>query len=159
MKQKKDNLKDIKKRITELERENEEYLNSWKRETANLINYKHKELERTEALIISCKEHMLENIIPVLDNIYLAEKSINEELKNDPSIKGFLFIKTQLQDYLKSQGLKEIECMGKMFNPREHEVIEEVKEKGASGEVVEVLENGYILYEKVIRPAKVKIIK
>jgi molecular chaperone GrpE len=150
--------KKIEEKIKALEEERDEYLNSWKRDRATLINYKDREIERTEQLMLIFQKDLFEKLIPIIDNVCLAEKSLGEELKNDPNVKGLLIIKKQLEDLLRMQGVEEIECIGKEFNPQYHEVVEEV-EGSSEGEIVEVIEKGYKYKDKILRPAKVKISK
>jgi len=155
------------KKINELEseleiltREKEEYLNSWKRDLANYINYKSKECERTQDIAISIKEIMFEKLISILDNMSFAEKSIEENLKNNASVKGLLLIKKQLEDFLKNEGLEEINEIEIDFNPEIHEVLEEIEsEEENSGKIKEIIQKGYKINGRVLRPAKVKIIK
>ena len=78
MKKKKIKNKDLEEEIEVLTKERDEYLNSWKRDLANYINYKNKECERTQEIVISLKETMFEKLIPILDNMCLAEKSIEK---------------------------------------------------------------------------------
>ena len=156
MKKKED--KDLKKEIEVLTKERDEYLNSWKRDLANYINYKNKEGERVKDLFFMVKEDVFEKIIPVLDNACLAEKSIKEELKKDSSVKGLLMIKKQLEDFIKNEGFEEINEVEINFNPEIHEILEEV-EGSESQKVIEIIQKGYKLNGRVVRPAKVKIIK
>ena len=149
--------KDLEKEIELLTKEKDEYLNSWKRDLANYINYKNKECERTQEIVISLKETMFEKLIPILDNMCLAEKSIEKDLANNANIKGLLMIKKQFEDFLKNEGLEEI--IETDFNPEFHEVMEEVEGSGKSGKIIEIVQKGYKINGKVLRPAKVKIIK
>lgn len=71
---------------------------------------------------------------------------------------GIELIRQQLLDVLEQHGLKRIEALGKQFDPYLHEAIDTVKGE-KEGEVVEELIKGYMLNDKVIRPAKVKVIK
>lgn len=155
---KKNEEKDFKKEIEVLTKERDDYLNSWKRDLANYINYKNKEGERTQDLIFLIKENMFERLIPILDNVSLAERSINKDLKEDPSVKGLLMIEKQLEDFVKNEGLEEINDIGIKFNPEIHEILEEV-EGDKSQEIIEIIQKGYKLNGRVVRPAKVKIIK
>ncbi len=159
---KKDDINKIKNLEDQLEvvtKEKDEYLNSWKRDLANYINYKNKECERTQDVIISIKEMMFEKLIFILDNMSLAERTIEEDLKNNASVKGLLMIKKQLEDFLKTEGLEEINEIEVDFNPEIHEVLEEVESSSDSGRVIEVVQKGYKINGRVLRPAKVKIIK
>ena len=150
-------VKELKKEIKILTKENEENLNSWKRDLANYINYKNKECERTQEIMISLKELIFEKLIPIIDNMYFAEKTIEKELLDNASVKGLLMIKKQLEEFLKNEGFEEI--LESEFNPEVHEVIEEVEQSGKSGKVIEVIQKGYKINGRVLRPAKVKIIK
>ena len=149
----------INEQIEALQKEKEEYLNSWKRECANHINYKNKELERTQEIVINLKEMMLEKLVPILDNMSLASRAIKEEEKDNASIKGLLMIKKQLEDVLKELGIEEINETGIDFNPEIHEVLEEIESSENSGKVTEIIQKGYRVNGKVFKPAKVRIVK
>lgn len=154
--------------LEELKRQKEEYLNGWKRERADFLNYKKEEMERISALLKYANEELLLKILPVLDNIYLAEKQIPEDLKNHKWVEGILQLKNQISEFLKQEGVEEIKTKGEMFNPNFHEVVGDVpaealakagKEVKEHGIIVEETQKGYTLYGKVIRPAKVKVTK
>lgn len=147
----------------ELERclkEKEEYLNGWKRAKADLINYKNEEGERIKDFIDYTKVDLILKILPILDNLERAEKHISEKEKDNKVIHGFIQIKKQIEDFLKKEEVKEIEVLGKKFNPETTEAIEEIDLPGKEpGTVAEVVRKGYKFKEKVIRPARAKIIK
>ncbi len=147
-------------KLVELEKQKEEYLNGWKRERADFLNYKKEEMERMTALIKYANEELVLKMLPILDNFLLAEKNIPEELKKDNNIKGLLLINLQLKDFLKAQGIEEIKAVGEKFNPNFHEVVQETPEEGKeSGIITEEVQRGYLMEGKVLRPAKVKVIK
>lgn len=163
--------------LAELEKKCEGYLNNWKRAQADFENYKKGEAERMGVLLKFAKEEIILNILPILDNIELAEKQLPEKLKK-PSFaeategqggdkfsskavewtKGFLQIQNQIKEFLKKEGIEEIETIGKKFDPNTMEVIDEA-EGGDEGTIVEELQKGYIINGKVIRPVKIKISK
>ena len=144
--------------LEELKNKSEEYLNGWKRERADFINYKKEEIERVGQLAEYTSEKIILKIIPILDNIYLAEAHMPEELKDNKWTDGFLQIKNLLCDFLKKEGIEEIKAIDEPFDPNTMEAIEEV-EGGEKGMVSEEAQRGYTLNGKVIRAAKVKIIK
>jgi molecular chaperone GrpE len=115
-------------------------------------------MERMGQIVRYASEELMCKILPILDNLERAEEGMPEEKKDDEYFKGFLQIKNQVRDLLKNFGVEEIEALGKKFDPNFHEVVGEA-EGGESGEIKEVLQKGYTLQEKVIRPAKVKIVK
>jgi len=146
--------------IEELKKQKEEYLNGWKRERADFLNYKKNEMERIGELIKYANEAIIIKMLPILDNLMIAEKSIAEELKKDENIKGLLQINQQIKDFLKTLGIEEIKTIGEKFNPNFHEAIGEAEDKDKEqGIVIEETQKGYTMYGGVIRPAKVKINK
>ena len=148
-------IEKIKKEAEECEKLKEDYLAGWKRERADFLNFKKDESQRIERYINITKEELILDFLPILDNMYLAEKELP---KNAGWTKGFLGIKAQVLDFLKKQGVKEIDCYNKCFNPNLHEAVEHSKGKNPEM-IVEVIQKGYILNNKIIRPAKVKVSK
>lgn len=162
--QKKDNnneVEELKKQMEETKMKCEEYLAGWKRERADFINYKKEESERVGCFIKYANEELILKILPILDNIYLAEKELPEEIKGSKWTEGFLQIKTQLSDFLQKEGVEEIKTTNAKFDPNLMEVSEEVEDgKGEeSGTVIEEIQKGYTLHDKLIRPTKVKVTK
>ncbi|MBU2539775.1 nucleotide exchange factor GrpE [Patescibacteria group bacterium] len=146
------------KNLKELEKQKNEYLEGWKRERADFLNYKREEMERIVGLMKYANEEIVLRLLPILDNFSVAEKNISEEAKKDENIKGLLLINQQIKDFLKTQGVEEIKAVGIKFDPNFHEVVEEVEGK-EHGIITEEIQKGYLMQRKVIRPAKVKITK
>ncbi len=168
----KTNIEDLQKKLEECEKKAAEYLSGWQRERADFLNYKKEEMERIGELLKYAGEEFILRILPILDNFEIAIKEVrsmkHEEAKIEDLIKGFLQIKTQLQDFLKSLGVEEINTMGEMFNPNLHEAVEEVEPSFAkasegkeikSGTIIEEIQKGYKINGRLLRPAKVRIIK
>ncbi len=145
-----------KSELEKIIKEKEEYFAGWQREKADFLNYKKQEFERLKGTLDIAKESLFEELIPVLDNFSLAEKSIPEEEKEKNGTKGLLLIKKQLEKSLKDLGLEEIDTIGKEFDPKIHESVEEV-EGNEPGIIVEEVQKGYTFQGKVIRIAKVKV--
>jgi len=153
------------KEIEKLKEEKEEYLRGWQRERANFINYKKEEKERFKELINFSNERLIKSLITVLDGFDLAIRSFAQqgksEEKNTNYLKGIYLIKNQLEDILKKEGVEVIEAKaGQPFDPALHEAVVEVEdEKFNSHVIVEILERGYILNGKIIRPCRVSVTK
>ncbi|MCX6719744.1 MAG: nucleotide exchange factor GrpE [Candidatus Staskawiczbacteria bacterium] len=113
----------------------EEYLNGWKRERADFLNYKKDEMERIDQLVKYANEEIILNLLPILDNLCLAAQHIN-----DPGVNQ---IKKQLEDFLKKEGIDPIETIGKQFDPNTMEVVEEV-EGNEPGVVTEETQKGLL---------------
>ena len=155
-------LLDNNKNLEEIQKKCDEYLNNWKRAAADLVNYKKDEMERIMKLMQYGKEDMILKILSIFDSIYLAEKSLP---KDENFATGFSQITKQIDEFLKKEGIYEIKTVEEKFNPNFHEVIEEIGHSEASakdsepGIIIEELQKGYVMGEKVLRPAKVKVTK
>lgn len=163
-------IEELKKQLESAKAKCEEYLNGWKRERADFLNYKKEEMERMGQLIKYANEEIILKFLPILDNICLAARQnfSTENLDGQESsrIKSFFDgleqIKKQIEDFLGKEGIEAIEVMGKEFDANTMEVVEEV-DRGqtsvSSNTVVEEVQRGYTLHGKIIRPAKVKVSK
>jgi len=162
---KEESLEETKKKLEECQKLKNEYLAGWQRERADFLNYKKEELERLGEILKYADVGLILKILPILDNFEVAEKKLPEDFKKDENVKGLLKIKNQIKDFLKSQGVEEIESLGKKFDPNLMEVVEEVEPSfakasvGEAGIVIEEIQKGYKLHGKVLRPARVKVAK
>jgi len=155
----KEEIEKIKEELDFCKKEREEYLNGWKREKADFINYKKEEFEKTKNLINYKMDLLIAEFLPIIDNFEMAEKQIPDEEKNkNQFIKGLLQIKIDLINFLKNLGAEELNCIGEKFDPHYHEAIEIVD--GEQSEiVVDEFSKGYKRGDKLIRPSRVKITK
>jgi len=136
--------------------EKDKYLAGWQRCQADFLNYKKNEAQRLISLVDYEKEAWAIELLKVIDQFEKAKEQIKEK---DSVIEGFLQIEKYFKDFLKSQGVAEIE-VGKMFDPLFQEAIETEESKEAEpGEVLKVIQKGYKYKDKIIRPARVKIAK
>lgn len=153
-------LKEAKKKLEECQKLKEEYLKGWQRARADFLNYKKQEMERLKEIMEYGSQDLILKILPILDNLEKAENHVPLDFKNNEWMKGILQIKNQIQDFLREQGVEEIKTIGKKFDPNFHEALEKIeKENKEPGEIIEEIQKGYTLNNKVIRPAKVKITK
>ncbi len=139
-------------------KERDEYLNGWKRAKADLINYKKEEDRRFREMAEFSTLSMVRELLAGMDSFDLALNSIkDEEMK-----KGIAMIKGQFDEILKRQGVTRIAVLvGAPPDPRLHEAISEVElsqqEKELDGKMTGELVAGYMMGERVIRAAKVKV--
>lgn len=144
-------LKKLREKLKKVVKEKQEYLEGWQRTKADLINFKRSEEERRSKILKFAKEDMVLEILPVLDSFNMAKNS-------DIWEKGLENIYKQLLSILRGNGLKEDNPQGEDFNPNKHEAVEMVKSSSKNdGKIVEVVQNGYLLEERVIRPSRVKV--
>ncbi|MEI6479260.1 MAG: nucleotide exchange factor GrpE [bacterium] len=146
---------------TELDRcskEREEYLDGWRRAKADLINFKKEEAGRLAGFLKNGNENIIKDLITVLDSFELGIAATTEV--NPEVMKGMILIKNQLEDALRRHGTEKLEVKkGEMFDPARHEAIGEMHSEYPDGSVVEEVEGGYLLYNKVIRASKVRLSK
>lgn len=138
-------------------KERDEYLAGWQRAKADFINYKKEEARRMEEMAKYQAEDILFDLIGVLDNFDLGIAALE---KQGAVERGIYMIRTQLEDLMKRRGLSRIPiAIGQPFDPAIAEAIAEGDSDHPPGSVIEEIEAGYRLHEKVLRPARVKIAK
>lgn len=127
-----------------------------KRALADLQNYRRRvEEERTQFVQFANVALILE-LLPILDNFQRAFAQVPEEISKSDWFKGALAIEQQLVAVVKKQGVTEMQSqVGKKLDPKSHEAI--ATGPGGKDTVIEEFEKGYMLGDKVIRPAKVKV--
>jgi molecular chaperone GrpE len=145
----------LKKQLSETESKTSDYKDSWLRTQADFQNYK-KRIERdNEMMYMSMKGDIIKKVLPALDDL---ERALQNRRAEDPWADGIELIARKLQNMLESEGVKRIEALGKEFDPNFHEAISHEPADGAkSGHVIGVVQNGYMLGERVIRPALVRV--
>lgn len=155
--EKKDSIEELKEALSKCEKEREEYLNGWKRAKADFINYKKEEAERFAEFAKLSNRELISELLAVLDSLNLGLTV----LENDkPAQKGMALIRAQFENVLKKYGLEKIAVKpGEEFDPAKHEALGEVESEKPVGKIAEVVEVGYALNGKVIRPARVQISK
>ena len=143
-------VKKLKEKLKEAETKAKEYLDGWQRSQADFANLRRRDEEARLQFLKFAAESFVVELLPVLDSFDLAIKHDNSEL--EPVRKQFLSV-------LKSYGLEESEPVGENFDPRLHESVGAIKtnKEKEDHKVFEVIQKGYILSGKIIRPAKVKI--
>jgi len=139
------------------EKQRDEYLAGWQRAKADFINYKKDEIKRLEEVARYGTEDLMEELITVLDNFDLGLTALE---KAGPVEKGIYMIRSQIEDILKKRGLSRIPIkIGDQFDPAVAEVIAEIEADQSPGTIVEEIEAGYLLHDKIIRPVRVKVAK
>ena len=143
------------------QKERDEYLAGWQRAKADFANYRKDETARLEEMAKYSSEKLIKELLVVVHSFDLATKIVE---KNNGEVtefeKGFFLIQSQLEDILKKRGLQMIEVKaGDVFDPATAEAMVEVESDQPTGTIVEVIEPGYKLHDKIFRAAKVSIAK
>lgn len=145
--------------IAKLQEEIAVNLAGWKRAQADYQNLKRTSANEKIELIKYASSNLITKLIPLFDNFELALKYTPEELKNNQWVQGIEFILKQMQDILIEEGVKIINPLGEDFDPHQHEAVEMVtaEEESNKNKVIEVMQVGYKLEDKLIRSARVKV--
>lgn len=143
------------KRLEEAEAKVAEHLDGWQRAQAEFVNYKNRVQRDQESMRAQMKGDIIRKILPVLDDL---ERALQSRPADDAWANGIDLIARKLQSILDSEGVVQIEADGAMFDPNFHEAIShEPSEDMESGRIIAVVQNGYMLGERVIRPALVRV--
>lgn len=140
---------DKKKKNKECER-CAELLAGWQRSKADYSNLQKETDKRIIAFREYAEEELLIELFPLVDYFKHAFKKVPEVEQESDWLQGIKHIQDYLNKVLKENGVTEIETVGKEFDPEQHEVV-----KGIKGKIVEEVETGFKLHQKIIKPAKV----
>ena len=145
----------LEEQVAALEAERDERLNDLKRVAAEFENYRKRVLRDQESLVARAHERLVKELLPVLDDLEraLAAAEEHEEAKLE---EGVRLVHRELADALEREGLAEIETTG-VFNPHVHEALLSQPSDEQEGSVLEVVQKGYRLGDRVLRPARVVI--
>jgi molecular chaperone GrpE len=145
-------------RLTQIETERNEYLDTLRRVQAEFENYRKRVIKEQTALVDRATSGLVEQLLPVLDSFELALKNFDSAGSDDiESVrKGVELVYAELLGVLEKAGVSRIEAEGKPFDPNVHEAV--MQEDGDGEPVVtDVLRTGYTLKGRVLRPAMVKV--
>ena len=140
--------------LAEVARERDDYLDTLQRLKAEFDNYRKRAAREQSDIRSRAAERLVKELIPVLDDLERALDAA-EEHEEAKLEEGVRLVQRALADALQREGLAEIETNGK-FDPHIHEaLLSQPDDDAESGEVLQVLQKGYRLGDKVIRPARV----
>lgn len=148
-------IETLQKQLEEAQAKAAENLDGWQRSQAEFINYKNRVQRDRENDYLAMKGDIIKKLLPVLDDL---ERALANRPLDDSWSNGMELIARKFQTILDNEGVKRIEAAGQLFDPNYHEAISsEPNEDVESGHVIEVVQNGYMLGERVIRPAMVRV--
>lgn len=158
----KDVAKKLREEIKKLQKEKEEYLTGWQRAKADYINLQKDYGESHTRSSVITKEKFMNNILPALDSFDMAfaNKESWENVDKNWRI-GVEYIYTQLVKGLEDAGVEKIDKIDVLFNPSIHESIEVIQtdDESKDHKVEKIIQTGYKIGHRIIRPAKVTIYK
>ncbi len=153
-------LKKFRADLKQAKKEKEEYLTGWQKERAEFANYRKNEEDRKALFSEAMRERILSRFLSVMDsfNMAFADKVAWEKV-DDTWRKGVEYIYSQMNNIFEEYGVKAIGEEGEKFDPNIHESIDtiETDKKDLEHTVAKVIQKGYKLGERVIRPARVNV--
>ena len=148
----------VEQEVDELEqvtRERDEYLDALQRTAAEFDNYR-KRVQRDQAsLVARAGERLVRELLPILDDLERALEAA-EEHEEAKLEEGVRLVHRSLADALRREGLEEIAVEGR-FDPHVHEALLTQPSEAEEGSVIQVLQKGYTLGDRVLRPARVVV--
>ncbi len=147
---KEDTIKKLKLKLKVAEEKAREHLDGWQRAQADFINIRKRDEEAKIGFLKFAKSDVLSELLPILDSFNSAIAHGQKEVEP---------IYNQFMQVLKNQGLTELNPLGEEFNPQFHEAVGSLatKNKEEDHKVLEVFQKGYMLGERVLKPAKVRV--
>lgn len=134
---------------------NDKYL----RLSAEFDNYRKRTLREKMELTKSAGESVMRNVLPLIDDVERALLSVEQGMDLEATKEGVKLIYNKFKDFAVQNGIKEIEAMGQVFNTDLHEAITKIPapSEDLKGKVLDIVQKGYYLNDKVIRFAKVVV--
>lgn len=151
-------INDLEQRIAALELESEDHKNNWLRAMADFKNYKRRTETEREDLVRNAGAGLILKLLPALDDLTRAMAHVPSEIENNPWLNGVKQVQRKFELVLEGAGLQPIAAVGTEFDPNLHEAVmyDEAGDEHTN-KVVEELQRGYKLGEKVLRPTMVKV--
>lgn len=145
-------------KIEELEKKANEYLDGWQRSRAEFANYK-KRIEREQAQAYQAAAgNIIKKFLEVADDLERALKNRPQDKEGAEWANGIELIYRKLLAIIEAEGVKVMDVDGQTFDPNLHEAISHEEVEGYSeGDIIEVVKQGYLLGDRVLRPALVRV--
>ena len=146
----------LEEQVVQAQAQAEEYLDGWQRARAELSNVKKRvERERSE-MYVNARVAVIARFLEIMDDFERALQNVPQEFAGDGWIEGLTLIHRKFASFLEVEGVSEIEAAGKEFDPAFHEALsEQDSEEHQEGQIIVVVQKGYMLGGHVVRPARV----
>lgn len=147
----------LKTQLEESQAKAAEYLDGWQRSLADFSNYKKRIDQERSQMYQNAVGDIIKRYLPIIDDL---DRALQNRPADQPWVEGIELIYRKLEGILESEGVTRIEAENAMFDPNMHEAITQEPGDGReSGQVIAVIQQGYMLGERVIRPALVRVAK
>jgi len=158
-KKKEGGVEDLQARISELENEVGEAKDKYIRLYAEFDNYKKRTIKERYDLISTAGRDTISALLPVLDDFDRAKGAAEDDASSEQFSEGVTLVYNKLHGMLKAKGVAPMESTGEVFDPEIHEAITEIPAPNdeMKGKIIDTIEKGYTLNDKIIRHAKVVV--
>jgi len=135
--------------------ERDEAIDRWKRTAADFDNFRKRATREREEYVTLANERLVKELLPILDDL---ERALVAAAEHEEAVleDGVRLVHRALENLLERQGIKEIDAAG-MFDPHVHEALLSQPSDAAEGSVIDVVQKGYTLGDRVVRPARVVV--
>lgn len=149
-------LQKARQEMEKIKKERQEYLDGWQRCKADAANARQEAARSAQKMGEMLREELVHDIIPVLDSFDMAVGSDSWAEVNDGFRTGMEAVRNQLLDVLDRHGIKRFGNIGDTFDPRLHEVLQEIDDApGEQGTICKVVRYGYSSGDRTLRPAHI----
>ncbi|QUH21120.1 nucleotide exchange factor GrpE [Alkaliphilus sp. B6464] len=151
------NLKDLEEKLAEKTAEYEDVFSQFQRLQADFSNYKKRVEKEKGEIYLYANEKIASDLLNIIDNLERAIQSQTDIDEDNSLLEGINLVYKQLIDTLAKHGVEEIEALGKPFDMNLHYAVMQEETNGEANCVIDILQKGYKVNDRVLRPAMVKV--
>lgn len=153
-----DDIEALRQRAATAEKERDQYFDLLKRSQADFDNYQKRSTRDLQTERRYAHGPLAHDLLPALDNLDRATAAARQAGDNGPLVQGVALVQTQLLDMLRRHGITPIEAAGQPFDPNLHQaVMQQPDATHPPNTVLQVLQRGFQIHERVLRPASVVV--
>ncbi len=153
-----DELEALRQELEKAKAQAAEYLEGWQRTQAEFANYKKRNEQERQELLKLANATLIAKLLPIMDDFERAFQTLPRSLARLTWIDGIALIHRRLQAILEAEGLTVIETKGQSFDPLLHEAVSYEEVEGYDdGQIIEEVQKGYKLHDRILRPALVRV--
>jgi molecular chaperone GrpE len=153
-------LEELREKVAEARADADEYLDGWRRAQAEFSNYKKRQRAEQAKIRELANANLLRKLLPVLDDFERAMTTMPDGIRQLSWSQGLLMIQRKLEAILETEGVEPIDTEGESFDPNYHEAVTHEEMAGyEEGEIIGEVQRGYVLGDRVLRPALVRVAK
>lgn len=153
-------IAELESQLAEEKKKSEEYLDNWRRTAAEFQNFKRRAEKDKADYGQYANQRLLKRLLDVMDSFDAGFRTIPAQYSKEPWVEGMRAVERQMLQILEQEGVTPIDAQGKEFDPNFHEAMFYEPSEGArEGQILDELQRGYMLQDRVLRPTRVKVAK